>query len=92
MPVIPAPQSGTVWTALVKNGEAHVTDPLAVKVVIYIHEPKGGPERARPTINGTPIRGGGGPYEIVAQPGYNVAPITIKTRAGNNDVVIVEEF
>jgi len=87
----PAPREASAWTALAGNNLTHVTDDLAVKITVYVHEPQGGPERARPTINDAPIRGGA-PYIVEAPRGYNVAPLTIKTRAGNNDIVIVEEF
>lgn len=88
---VPAPRDPVAWTALHGNKKSHTTDPLAIKVTIYVHEPQGGPDRARPTVDGSPIRGGA-PYIVAAPQGYNVAPMLIETQAGNNDLVIVEEF
>ena len=87
----PAPHPPTIWTPLSGNGKSHTTSPLAVKVTIVVHTLTGGPERARPTVNGAPVRGDAR-HVIESQSGYNVAPITVETNAGNNDLVILEEF
>lgn len=81
-------KSFTVTTSLNGNGASHVTDSRARRVIIQVVAPTGGPIRARPTVNGTPIVGGAGPF-VYDCPGHT---LTIETRAGNNDVVIVEEF
>jgi len=88
------PRPAPVTTALVGNNVTHSTSAEARKVTVYVHSPDGGPERARPTLDGTPIRGGygSGKYVIEAPDGWTCESMTVKTRAGNNDVVIVEEF
>lgn len=83
----PEPRPMPVVTALVGNGQAHNTSPLARKVTIYVHAPTEGAERARPTVNGTPVRGSAtGPYTIEAPPGFTVPVLSVATRSGNNDV------
>lgn len=89
----PEPRPLPDVTALIGNGHTHTTDPLARRVTIYVHAPAEGPERARPTLNGAPIRGSAtGPYVIEAPAGFTVPALTIATRSGLNDVVIIEEF
>lgn len=83
-----------VVTALEGNDQSYTTSDLAIRVTIHVHAPVGGALRARPTVNGEPIRGseGAGVYVCVAPDGWTLAPLTITTEAGSNDVVIVEEF
>jgi hypothetical protein len=76
-----------VSTALIGNNQEHTTDGTARLVNIHINEPTGGPKRARPTVNGDPVVGGGGAL-IYQKPGS----LTVKTNAGNNDLLILEEF
>lgn len=86
----PAP----IVVALIGNGLTHVTSPLARKVSIYVHAPLEGAERARPTVNGSSIRGASGaaPYVFEAPAGFTVPVLTVETKAGSNDLVIIEEF
>jgi len=88
------PRPAPVVVALIGNNLTHGTSPLARKVSIYVHSPIEGAERARPTVNGAPVRGanGGTPYIFESPDGFTVPTIEIATRAGNNDLVIVEEF
>lgn len=80
--------SPPITTSLVGNGLSHSTNPAARKVTIQVIAPTGGPTRARPTVDGVPIAGGSGNF-VYDRPGH---PIVVETNAGNNDVVIVEEF
>jgi hypothetical protein len=82
----PAPQP--VTTSLQGNGLSYVTDPAATRVTVQVIAPIGGPVRARPTVDGQPVSGGAGPF-VYDNPGH---AIVIGTRAGNNDVVVIEEF
>jgi hypothetical protein len=90
---VPEARPVAVVTALQGNTLTHTTDPLARKVTVHVHAPEGGPDRARPLINGSPVRGSStGPYVFEAPPGWTVPPVRVDTRAGNNDIVVVEEF
>jgi len=80
--------SPPVTTSLAGNGQSYATNPSARKVTVQVIAPTGGPSRARPTVDGTPVAGGAGSF-VYDQPGH---ALVIKTNAGNNDVVIVEEF
>lgn len=98
MPQLPAepgsggnPRPSPIATPLHGNKKTHTTDPAARKVTVYVHEPQGGPDRGRPTLDGAAIRGTT-PYIFEAPDGTTLAAMTIATRAGNNDLVIVEEF
>lgn len=75
-----------VVTSLAGNNTTHSTNGDASVVTVHVLAPAGGPVRARPTINGAPISAG--QPIILSRPGV----VTVTTRAGNNDVVIVEEF
>ena len=88
------PRPAPVVVALIGNNLTHSTNPLARKVSIYVHSPIEGAERARPTVNGAAIRGAnsGTPYIFEAPAGFTVPVLTVATRAGSNDIVIVEEF
>lgn len=82
------PAKPPVTTALQGNERSYLTDPNASRVTVQVLSPSGGPSRARPTIDGVPVAGGGGPF-VYDRAGH---VFTIETRAGNNDVVILEEF
>lgn len=84
---IEPPKKAPIITPLVGNGLHHTTDPLAAIVRVKVVSPTGGPERARPTVNGMPVCGGAGDY-VYQAPGT----LNIKTNAGNNDLVVTEEF
>jgi hypothetical protein len=90
----PEPRPDPIVVALIGNGLTHDTSPVARKVSIYVHAPIEGAERARPTVNGAAIRGAnsGTPYVFEAPAGFTVPVLVIATRAGSNDIVIVEEF
>jgi hypothetical protein len=89
----PEPRPPVAVTALVGNNQNHTTSGLARKVAVYVHAPTSGPVSGRPTINGSTVRGSeAGRYEFVAPDGFTISPMTVATKAGNNDVVIVEEF
>lgn len=83
------PISGPVVTPLQGNGVSRVTDAAAKRVTVTVIAPVGGNTQGRPTINGKRVAAspGGYPY-IFETPGA----MTIETHAGNNDIVIVEEF
>ena len=85
------PRPSSVWTPLHGNKKSHTTSPEAIKVTIYVHEPQGGSDRSRPSVDGSPIRGGA-PYVVASPDGWTLASMTIGTNAGSNDIVIVEEF
>lgn len=87
----PDPRPDNVVTPLIGNGKSHTTDPLARRVMVYVHAPEGGPQRARPTVNGGAVRGPG-EYVFDSPDGFTVPSMVVTTNAGNNDVVIVEEF
>jgi hypothetical protein len=76
-------------TTLRGNGLTHATDGSASRVTISIIAPVGGNVQGRPHLNGDPIAAtpGGPPFVFVA-PGVMV----VETKAGSNDIVIVEEF
>lgn len=78
-----------VLTSLRGNGHFYTTSDAAKKVTISIIHPVGGNLQGRPQLNGVPICAtpGGAPFLFV-QPG----PLTIVTTAGNNDLIVVEEF
>jgi hypothetical protein len=84
LPSIPQP----ITTSLTGNALSHNTDPGAKRVTVYVIAPTSGPQRARPTIDGTPVLAGGAPF-VYQEPRHS---ISIVTRAGSNDVTIVEEF
>jgi len=73
-------------TDMIGNGLAHVTNAAAKRVVVRVNAPDGGPKRARPTIDGTAVVQGDYTYD---RPGK---AIEVKTNAGNNDVLVIEEF
>lgn len=83
----PAP-TPPVTTSLVGNNQSHSTNAAARRVTVVVVAPVGGPVRARPNINGTPVGGGTGPI-LFDSPADE---IVVSTHAGNNDVVIIEEF
>lgn len=85
-PIEPPPRSPVI-TPLVGNGLSHVTDPAATVVRVKVVAPVGGPERARPTVNGMAVCGGAGDY-VYQSPGA----LMVRTNAGNNDLIITEEF
>lgn len=78
----------SVTVALSGNGQHHTTAAGAKRVSVYVVSPTNAPVRARPTINGAPVLGGGAPF-VYQDPSI---PIRVETRAGNNEVVIIEEF
>ena len=81
--------SPPVVTALQGNGLTHSTDANAKRVTVTVVAPVGGNSAGRPTIDGKRISGSAGGGNFVFQaPGVMV----IATHAGNNDLVIVEEF
>lgn len=73
-------------TDLSGNDQTYSTDPAAKTVVITVHEPEDGNRRARPTVDDTPVTKGIYTYD---RPGVAIA---IATRAGNNDLTIMETF
>jgi len=82
-----APQP--VITALHGNGARYITDPNTRRVTLTIVAPVGGNRQGRPTINDISVSAspGGAPY-IFDYPGT----LVVETKAGNNDLLIVEEF
>lgn len=78
-----------VITSLAGNNAQHVTNPAARRVTISVIAPIGGNMAGRPSINGkkAAATSGGAPY-VLERPGA----VTVATHAGNNDLVIVEEF
>jgi hypothetical protein len=78
----PAP----IITPLIGNGLSHSTNAAAKKVIVRVNAPDGGPKRARPTIDDQPVTVGDYTYD---RPGK---AIEVKTNAGNNDVLVSEEF
>ena len=84
----PAPTPPVV-TSLIGNNVTHSTDAAAKKVTVTVVAPVGGNASGRPTIDGKKVSGSSGGGNFVFQaPGVMV----IATHAGNNDIVIVEEF
>jgi len=75
-----------IVTPMIGNKVTHATNPDAKRVVVLVNAPSGGPKRARPTINGVSVISGEYAYD---RPGK---AITVKTRAGNNDLLVTEEF
>jgi len=81
--------SPPVVTALQGNNLTHSTDANAKRVTVAVVAPVGGNSAGRPTIDGKKVSGSSGGGNFVFQaPGVMV----IATHAGNNDIVIVEEF
>ena len=80
--------SPPITISLAGNGLSHATNPSARRVTVQVIAPSGGPTRARPTVDGVPVAGGAGSF-VYDKPGH---VLTIETKAGNNDVVILEEF
>ena len=76
-------------TTLKGDGKSHTTDADATCVRVHIFCPDtAAPMRARPTINGVPLAAGSGEIRY-DNPGGSMI---VETRAGNNDVLIIEEF
>lgn len=83
------PQNAPRSTTLKGDGKTHTTDAAAACVKIHVFCPDtAAPVRARPTINGVPLAAGSGEIRY-DNPG---SPMVIETRAGNNDLLIIEEF
>lgn len=75
-------------TTLKGDGKTHTTDALATCVKVHVFCPDtAAPVRARPTINGVPLAAGSGEIRY-----DNPGPMVVETRAGNNDLLIIEEF
>lgn len=70
------------------NNKVHQTLNEAKRVTVKVIAPTSGPVEARPTVDDVPLLGGAGDY-IFESPGHSM---TILTNAGNNEVVIVEEY
>lgn len=83
------PKSAPKSTALKGDGKTHTTDPAASCVKIHVFCPDtSAPVRARPTIDGVPLAAGSGEIKY----DYPKSSMIIETRAGNNDLLIIEEF
>lgn len=78
-----------IVTALQGNNQTYTTAANARRVTITVIAPVGGNTQARPMVDGKRIAAspGGYPY-VFDRPG----PLKIDTKAGNNDIVVVEEF
>jgi len=75
-----------VITTLVGNKMSYSTATEAKKVTIQVNSPTGGPLRARPLLDGQRVTKG--VYTFV----YPGKSKKVQTRAGNNDIVIIEVF
>lgn len=86
--VVPPPPAPIV-TSLRGNAANYATHPSAKRVTVLIISPVGGNVQGRPTVNGSAVCAtpGGSPI-VFDRPGA----LAITTRAGNNDLMIVEEF